>query len=85
MSYVGFIVGLQKNIKRLRFFFLNPYQSRCTTWVCGLAVVHSDYTLMNRIAFQPIFLGQGSPALVENYWDLVNEKGIQGCVSFNSY
>ncbi|KAG2105463.1 peroxisomal oxidase [Suillus discolor] len=30
-------------------------------------------------AFQPVFLGQGSPALMDNYWDLVHEKGIQGC------
>jgi acyl-CoA oxidase len=30
-------------------------------------------------AFQPVFLGQGSQALMENYWDLVSEKGIQGC------
>lgn len=30
-------------------------------------------------AFQPVFLGQGSPALMEKYWDLVYEKGIQGC------
>lgn len=30
-------------------------------------------------AFQPVFLGQGSSALMENYWDLVYEKGIQGC------
>ncbi|KAG2354563.1 peroxisomal oxidase [Suillus spraguei] len=30
-------------------------------------------------AFQPVLLGQGSPALMENYWDLVYEKGIQGC------
>ncbi|KAG2355129.1 peroxisomal oxidase [Suillus spraguei] len=30
-------------------------------------------------AFQPVFLGQGSPALMDNYWDLVYEKGIQGC------
>jgi acyl-CoA oxidase len=35
-------------------------------------------TLHDR-AFQPVFLGQGSPALMENYWDLVYEKGIQGC------
>ncbi|OJA14153.1 hypothetical protein AZE42_09596 [Rhizopogon vesiculosus] len=34
---------------------------------------------LHDVAFQPVFLGQGSPALMENYWDLVNEKGIQGC------
>ncbi|KAJ8582444.1 acyl-CoA dehydrogenase NM domain-like protein, partial [Rhizopogon salebrosus TDB-379] len=39
----------------------------------------ADQALTNHIAFQPIFLGQGSPALMENYWDLVYEKGIQGC------
>ncbi|KAJ8582169.1 hypothetical protein M405DRAFT_776734, partial [Rhizopogon salebrosus TDB-379] len=35
--------------------------------------------MLHEIAFQPIFLGQGSPALMENYWDLVYDKGIQGC------
>lgn len=34
---------------------------------------------LHDVAFQPVFLGQGSPALMENYWDLVHEKGIQGC------
>ncbi|KAG2344190.1 peroxisomal oxidase [Suillus weaverae] len=34
---------------------------------------------LHDMAFQPVFLGQGSPALMENYWDLVYEKGIQGC------
>ncbi|KAG2145428.1 peroxisomal oxidase [Suillus bovinus] len=34
---------------------------------------------LHDIAFQPVFLGQGSPALMENYWDLVYEKGILGC------
>ncbi|KAG2065368.1 hypothetical protein BDR04DRAFT_1145422 [Suillus decipiens] len=34
---------------------------------------------LHDVAFQPIFLGQGYPALMENYWDLVYEKGIQGC------
>jgi|SRR5882757_8945109 len=85
MSYVAFIVGLQKNIIRLCPFFPKYYQSRCTTWVRRLAVIHTDKILMNRIAFQPVFLGQGSPALMENYWDLVNEKGIQGYVGFNLY
>jgi acyl-CoA oxidase len=42
----------------------------------------ADQTFTNHIAFQPIFLGQGSPALMENYWDLVYEKGIQGYVAF---
>ncbi|KAG2145426.1 peroxisomal oxidase [Suillus bovinus] len=36
-------------------------------------------TSLHDNAFQPVFLGQGSPALMENYWDLVYEKGIQGC------
>ncbi|KAG1733523.1 acyl-CoA dehydrogenase/oxidase C-terminal [Suillus lakei] len=36
-------------------------------------------TALHDAAFQPVFLGQGSPALMENYWDLVYEKGIQGC------
>ncbi|KAG2065373.1 hypothetical protein BDR04DRAFT_1161557 [Suillus decipiens] len=35
---------------------------------------------LHDIAFQPVFLGQGSPALMEEYWDLVYEKGIQGYV-----
>lgn len=34
---------------------------------------------LHDVAFQPVFLGQGSPALMESYWDLVHEKGIQGC------
>lgn len=34
---------------------------------------------LHDVAFQPVFLGQGSPALMENHWDLVYEKGIQGC------
>lgn len=34
---------------------------------------------LHDVAFRPVFLGQGSPALMENYWDLVHEKGIQGC------
>ncbi|KAG2052587.1 peroxisomal oxidase [Suillus hirtellus] len=34
---------------------------------------------LHDVAFQPVFLGQGSPALMEKYWDLVHEKGIQGC------
>ncbi|KAG1844706.1 peroxisomal oxidase [Suillus subluteus] len=36
-------------------------------------------TTLHDRAFQPIFVGQGSPALMDNYWDLVYEKGIQGC------
>lgn len=36
-------------------------------------------TILHDRAFQPVFLGQGSPTLMENYWDLVYEKGIQGC------
>ncbi|KAG1744608.1 acyl-CoA dehydrogenase/oxidase C-terminal [Suillus paluster] len=36
-------------------------------------------TLLHDIAFQPVFLGQGSSELMEKYWDLVDEKGIQGC------
>lgn len=36
-------------------------------------------TTLHDRAFQPVFLGQGSPALMESYWDLVHEKGIQGC------
>jgi acyl-CoA oxidase len=48
-------------------------------------VRHADGTLIICIAFQPVFLGQGSPALMENYWDLVHEKGIQGYVGFRSF
>ncbi|KAG2119395.1 acyl-CoA dehydrogenase/oxidase C-terminal [Suillus clintonianus] len=36
-------------------------------------------TALHDAAFQPVFLGQGSSSLMENYWDLVYEKGIQGC------
>jgi len=48
-------------------------------------VLHADKILIICVAFQPVFLGQGSPALMENYWDLVYEKGIQGFVDFKSF
>ncbi|KAI6019262.1 acyl-CoA dehydrogenase/oxidase C-terminal [Pisolithus microcarpus] len=31
------------------------------------------------VAFEPVFLGQASPAMMSEYWDLVSNKGIQGC------
>ncbi|KAI6099982.1 acyl-CoA dehydrogenase/oxidase C-terminal [Pisolithus croceorrhizus] len=30
-------------------------------------------------AFEPVFLGQASSAMMSEYWDLVSNKGIQGC------
>ncbi|OAX37849.1 hypothetical protein K503DRAFT_800927 [Rhizopogon vinicolor AM-OR11-026] len=42
-----------------------------------LVVIRTVKILINRTAFQPNFLGQGSPTLMENYWNLVNEMGIQ--------
>jgi acyl-CoA oxidase len=48
-------------------------------------VRQADRTLIICVAFQPVFLGQGSPALMEKYWDLVYEKGIQGYVGFRSF
>ncbi|KAF9234866.1 acyl-CoA dehydrogenase/oxidase C-terminal [Melanogaster broomeanus] len=35
--------------------------------------------LLHDVAFEPVFLGQGSSDLLEEYWDTVTHKGIQGC------
>ncbi|KIJ61734.1 hypothetical protein HYDPIDRAFT_96089 [Hydnomerulius pinastri MD-312] len=34
---------------------------------------------LHDLAFEPVFVGQGSPALMAEYWGLVTHKGIQGC------
>ncbi|KAH0833857.1 acyl-CoA dehydrogenase/oxidase C-terminal [Lanmaoa asiatica] len=34
---------------------------------------------LHDIAFQPVFVGQGSADLVDEYWELVANKGIHGC------
>ncbi|KAI6142956.1 acyl-CoA dehydrogenase/oxidase C-terminal [Pisolithus tinctorius] len=34
---------------------------------------------LHNVAFEPVFLGQASSAMMLEYWDLVSNKGIQGC------
>lgn len=34
---------------------------------------------LHDIAFEPVFISQASPAMMHKYWDLVSNKGIQGC------
>ncbi|KAF8438360.1 peroxisomal oxidase [Boletus edulis BED1] len=34
---------------------------------------------LHDLAFEPVLLGQGSTDLVDQYWELVANKGIQGC------
>ncbi|KAF9228217.1 acyl-CoA oxidase [Gyrodon lividus] len=34
---------------------------------------------LHDLAFEPVFVGQGSSDLLEEYWDIVVHKGIQGC------
>ncbi|KAF8833249.1 hypothetical protein BDN67DRAFT_1017771 [Paxillus ammoniavirescens] len=33
---------------------------------------------LHDLAFEPVFVGQGSSDLLEEYWDIVTHKGIQG-------
>ncbi|KAG9308651.1 acyl-CoA dehydrogenase/oxidase C-terminal [Chiua virens] len=34
---------------------------------------------LHDIAFEPVFIGQGSVDLMDEYWELVRNKGIHGC------
>ncbi|KAG8221682.1 acyl-CoA dehydrogenase/oxidase C-terminal [Butyriboletus roseoflavus] len=34
---------------------------------------------LHDLAFQPVFIGQGSADLVDEYWELIANKGIHGC------
>ncbi|KAH7882117.1 peroxisomal oxidase [Phlebopus sp. FC_14] len=34
---------------------------------------------LHNIAFEPVFISQASPVIMDEYWDLVTNKGIQGC------